>query len=128
MAKNDKLTIAEKIKVKDLMLSDDPNEIWLQAVADSTEMTKAMTLDPEKVKKLKDYRDKVRKGEKTCKRRINGKWVTKVATMADVQKAFRFKYRWFYDDPLYADDIMMKLRCPLDGHLYKSDFGSDSDE
>jgi hypothetical protein len=108
-----KLTIKEKVNIKKLMLSDDPN--WVQMVADSNDIAKAMLIDPVKVEKLKKYREKVIKGEKTCKRRVDGKWVTRIATLADANKALRFNWRWFYDDPNMIDKLLMHEICPLDG-------------
>jgi hypothetical protein len=128
IGKAKKLTPQEKRNIKKIMLSDDPNEVWNQTVADSNDFAKAMLLDSGKVLKLKNYRDKVLKGEKTCKKRVNGKWVVKVATLQDVQHALRFRWRWFYDDSDMIDDILMHVRCKMDGHLFNPPAGVDPNE
>jgi hypothetical protein len=123
----DKLTHQEKRNIKKIMLSDDPNEVWNQTVADSNDFAKAMLLDSAKVLKLKNYRDKVLKGGVTCKKRINGKWVVEVATLADVKHALRFT-RPGDDDPNYINDILMLRRCKMDGHYFKIQIGVDPNE
>jgi multidrug efflux pump subunit AcrB len=123
----DKLTPQEKRNIKKIMLSDDPNEVWNQTVADSNDFAKAMLLDSGKVLKLKNYRDKVRKGGVTCKKRVNGKWVVKVATLEDVKHALRFD-REGDDDLNYINDILMLRRCKMDGHYFKIQIGVDPNE
>jgi hypothetical protein len=107
-----RLTTAEIAEKDGVMTLIEPDKAWIDRVMNS---------------KAYKNTDKILKGDIKCKKRINGKWVDSTATIADIEQATRLDRPW-NADPNAINDILMHERCPLDGHLYKSDFGSDSDE
>jgi hypothetical protein len=122
-----KLTDAEIAEKDGVMTSIDPDKAWIERVMNSKAYKNTAKRSAKHAKDLEKYRDKILKGDIKCKKRINGKWVDSTATIADIEQATRLDRPW-NSDPNIIDDILMHERCPLDGHLYKDDFGSDSNE
>jgi hypothetical protein len=122
-----KLTPEEIAEKDGVVTSIDPDKAWIERIMDSKAYKNTEKRSAKHAKDLEKYRDKILKGDIKCKKRINGKWVDSTATIADIEQATRLDRPW-NSDPNVIDDILMHERCPLDGHLYKDDFGSDSNE
>jgi len=116
-----KLTPLEIADVNDFLANDltpDPN--WVKDVYKSKAFKGTTARNKEKAQGIEKFRDKVKAGGVKCKKRGADGYETVTATMADIRAFTDILDRPWNSDPNYLEDILNKLRCPLDGHLYRA--------
>jgi hypothetical protein len=120
-----KLTPIEIADVNDFMTVDlvsDAN--FVEYIEKSKDFKGTNVRCGPQMRNLEVWQRKIERGEKTKKNRDG---TISPATMEDVWKITRLDRPW-NSDPNMLDDILLKLRCPLDGHLYADDLGVDPNE
>ena len=68
----------------------------------------------------------IQAGQVPMIKRVDGKYKEVPATFDDICNVFKLNRKYLPADK--ALEILMKLRCPLDGHLYADNFGVDPNE
>ena len=121
-AKDKSKLTAEEIIAIDAFIEPLPDPNLVRRVEKQKDYHHTNSRCCDRMGKLKTWIGRVKANLVKCKRRADGEYVVVDATIDDITPILGFERQWL-SDPNYIEDILMKLRCPLDGHLYADDTG-----